>query len=703
MTDILDYMKQLKKRVKIEDYAAAYLTPSPQAGKDMYCCPVCGSGTRPGGDGAFHVYKNTQRAYCHAAGCEFTGDIFDVAGVVIGSDSKADQYNEVARFAGQPTLPPTKGKSRAKADTTSLWDSPVTITDKPVEVDSSLSADQPTDATTNQDDTNDDKAETKAKEAEKIQAWRDAMTPDCEGYSYLVERGFNDEDIRQFKFGYDKNRRRLVIPWQSSEKCYYHTDRAVYECSHKERYLKPAGLTQPVLNPIGEDIFKEPAFLIVEGSLDVYAALACGIPAMATAGASKKKYVDCIVSHKYDGIVILAADNDKGGVKLNNELCDELTTKGIKTYKAKYPKGYKDVCDIFAESREKCTQVLHGMIESRYEGVLETFNVHTTANALESVTTLEKYREPYSTGLSALDYLLNGGLRPGLTTIGAQSSLGKTTLCHQIAEHMAGHGTKVLFVSVEQSADELVTKSLSRIMSQQNPDKPYIGAQDLIDPRVRDKFDDDHIAMFDKARATYANVVQPNMYIMEPDDQPSALDITAAAKAIKDCYGVAPVVFVDYLQLLAAQDEHDTDKRAVDTNVLSLRQLARELNTPVVCISSLNRASYAEGVSMSSFKESGAVEYGSDVLLGLQPYHLKAWIDNVIQKVNGSKGEDEPGISKATATEIVWNEFRKKSTRECGVVMLKNRNGRYSDDEAHLDFMCVANRFVTDPSSRRHL
>jgi replicative DNA helicase len=60
------------------------------------------------------------------------------------------------------------------------------------------------------------------------------------------------------------------------------------------------------------------------------------------------------------------------------------------------------------------------------------------------------------------------------------------------------------------------------------------------------------------------------------------------------------------------------DNQNMDKNVMGLKRLGRDCKIPIIGISSFNRASYKEDVSMSSFKESGAIEYSSDVLIGLQ-------------------------------------------------------------------------------------
>ena len=75
--------------------------------------------------------------------------------------------------------------------------------------------------------------------------------------------------------------------------------------------------------------------------------------------------------------------------------------------------------------------------------------------------TKENTEKPWtSTGIESLDRIIDNGLYPGLYTIGAVSSLGKTSFALQIADQIAEAGEDVLFFSLEQSRLELVSKSL---------------------------------------------------------------------------------------------------------------------------------------------------------------------------------------------------------------------------------------------------
>jgi replicative DNA helicase len=74
---------------------------------------------------------------------------------------------------------------------------------------------------------------------------------------------------------------------------------------------------------------------------------------------------------------------------------------------------------------------------------------------------------------------------------------------------------------------------------------------------------------------------------------------------------------------------------------------------PVIAVSSFNRDNYKAEVSMLAFKESGAIEYSSDVLLGLQ--------------------------FKGAGPNLNDTEARRKNPRDIQLKVLKNRNGQTGD------------------------
>jgi replicative DNA helicase len=93
-----------------------------------------------------------------------------------------------------------------------------------------------------------------------------------------------------------------------------------------------------------------------------------------------------------------------------------------------------------------------------------------------------------------------------------------------------------------------------------------------------------------------------------------------------------------------------TDKQNTDKAVLELKRISRDYKIPVIGVCSFNRANYKAAVTFEAFKESGAIEYSSDVVIGLQ------------LSGQGSKKFDV-------------NAAKDKNPRDIELYILKNRNG----------------------------
>jgi len=258
------------------------------------------------------------------------------------------------------------------------------------------------------------------------------------------------------------------------------------------------------------------------------------------------------------------------------------------------------------------------------------------------------------TGFKELDILLDGGLYPGLYFIGAISSLGKTTLALQIADNIAKSGRAVMIFSLEMSRNELMAKTLSR--------------ESLLIDKAKHRTLANALTTRGILRASFKNEIQESivheaiedyaewgqeMAIIEGIGNVGVETIKKHVKCFMRVNNVAPVVVIDYLQILAPYSEKYTDKQNVDKNVLELKRLSRDYQLPIIGISSFNRENYNAPVSMASFKESGAIEYSSDVLIGLQiagierrseekDLDYKARIQRILEGVDNDKKAGRP-------------------------------------------------------------
>jgi len=254
---------------------------------------------------------------------------------------------------------------------------------------------------------------------------------------------------------------------------------------------------------------------------------------------------------------------------------------------------------------------------------------------------------PIPTGLKGLDKALAGGLFPVLYVMGAISSLGKTSLAVQLADTVARGGRPVIYVSLEMAKRELRAKSISRLMYRAGPSKAYTSTEILYPATRQSK---DFTEELELAKAEYSQHEGSNLYYLTGIGSIKTNEISRLVRHFIATHPeeLRPVVFVDYLQILAAEDPHETDKQRIDEAVVTLKRLSAGLRIPVFVISSFNRDNYTSPVTETAFKESGAVEYSADVLLGLQPAGMKsdgekgATAENVQLCERCKKGEQDP-------------------------------------------------------------
>lgn len=213
-------------------------------------------------------------------------------------------------------------------------------------------------------------------------------------------------------------------------------------------------------------------------------------------------------------------------------------------------------------------------------------------------------------GFHHLNEVLNG-LPNGVIILGGMPSCGKTSLAKQIADHVAEvEKVPVLFYSYEQSAEELRIKSLARLSS---VDSRHIWKGRSVAAEWSE---------VEKADEDYRKRPGPYLKIIEAGRKDTVEAIRAAALMAKRKAGDKPVLLVlDYLQIIpGGEDAPDALRERIDANLSELRRLSRDLKSPVLVVSTLNRAAYGDPPkppSMVALKESGGIEYSADVVVCL--------------------------------------------------------------------------------------
>lgn len=205
------------------------------------------------------------------------------------------------------------------------------------------------------------------------------------------------------------------------------------------------------------------------------------------------------------------------------------------------------------------------------------------------------------TGFTDLDKKLSGMQVSNLLILAARPSVGKTTLAMNIAEHIGVHEKIPVGVfSLEMSKGQLVDLLLA---SQSDIDAWKITTGNLSEED------------FESISTSMATLAEAPIYI---DDTPgiSVMEIRTKARRLQMEVGLQ-LLIVDYLQLIRGRN---LENRVQEVSEISqaLKNLARELNIPVLAISQLSRAvesRQAKIPQLADLRESGAIEQDSDVVM----------------------------------------------------------------------------------------
>jgi replicative DNA helicase len=204
--------------------------------------------------------------------------------------------------------------------------------------------------------------------------------------------------------------------------------------------------------------------------------------------------------------------------------------------------------------------------------------------------------------------------------------MGKTTFSLNVAENAAiKTGKPILIFSMEMPGESLVMRMLSSI-----------GRIDQT--RIRSgKLEEDDWPRLNSAISLLAD---QRIYIDDTGGL-SPTELRARARRVFREHGELGMIMVDYLQLMQVPG---VESRVAEISEISrsLKGIAKELNTPVVALSQLNRGLEQRPNKrpvMSDLRESGAIEQDADVIMFI-------YRDEVYHEDSPDKGMGEIIIGK---------------------------------------------------------
>ena len=322
--------------------------------------------------------------------------------------------------------------------------------------------------------------------------------------------------------------------------------------------------------------------------------------------------------------------------------------------------GYKSIFESYTEDPTDFENRLDASARKGVRTAKQRDSMVRKFNIVNSNYRSGKMTHPTKTHIEKLDQILGGGFYPGIITIGAGTGAGKTTLSLNIAYKIAASGKQVLYFSLEMPEEQLITKILS-CQTFQRCRNPQIAltVNDICFNKPYPEQSSDIRENYDRAVEDVQSVIESIKVISNYTAGITIEEVIADIRKYAELYNNDIVVFIDYLQIIVDKDHHIGEKELIRDAIYKLKTVSNNYNLPIICISSLSRTSYESPISTKSFKETGAIEYTSDVLIGIQPTGIFDKND-VIDKNRKTKIECDQMEGKPVKTDII---------------ILKNRTG----------------------------
>ena len=248
-----------------------------------------------------------------------------------------------------------------------------------------------------------------------------------------------------------------------------------------------------------------------------------------------------------------------------------------------------------------------------------------------------------STGFRDLDRKLTGLHPANLVIIAARPAMGKSALTANIAMNVAMEGKAVAMFSLEMAKEEVAQRMLCSLAR--------IDSMKLRTGKIGD-------AAWPRLTDAAGRLYDAPIFV---DDSPvvTVTDIRAKCRRLKRQHGLALIV-VDYMQLMQGSNRENRQQEIAEIS-RSLKNLARELEAPIIAVSQLNRnleSREDKRPRLGDLRESGSLEQDADVVIFI-------YRDEYYDEQSEKRGIAEVAVAKhrAGSTGIVEMTFMPEFTR----------------------------------------
>ncbi len=280
-------------------------------------------------------------------------------------------------------------------------------------------------------------------------------------------------------------------------------------------------------------------------------------------------------------------------IRVANQIADNVFTNAAATVDTMLDDAEKRVFEIAEQSTKN---------RSSFQPIKKLLN-----SALERIEELYANQQAVTgipTGYIDFDEQTSGLQPSDLVIIAGRPSMGKTSFAMNIAENAALRGEKpVAIFSLEMPGEQIAMRMISSI-----------GRINLKNLRTGRLTEDDW------PRITSAlGMLSKAVIYVDDSSGLSPAELRSKARRLSREKGLG-LIIIDYLQLMQGSGGSSKENRATELSEISrsLKNLAKELNVPVIALSQLNRSLEQRPNKrplMSDLRESGAIEQDADLIV----------------------------------------------------------------------------------------
>lgn len=209
-------------------------------------------------------------------------------------------------------------------------------------------------------------------------------------------------------------------------------------------------------------------------------------------------------------------------------------------------------------------------------------------------------------GFGDLDSKLSGFQNSDLIILAARPSLGKTTFALDIARNIAVKAkVPVGIFSLEMSKEQLVDRLLAA--------EAEVDLWKMRTGKLSDKEEDDDFPRIGRAMG----ILSEAPIFIDDSANANVMEIRTKARRLKMEHNLGFLV-IDYLQLMEGDTNSENRVQEISKISRSLKQIARELDIPVLALSQLSRAVESRSPAipkLADLRESGSIEQDADIVM----------------------------------------------------------------------------------------